>query len=153
MVYLGKVLQVVQHDTWLKEINVIWSSWISRLSAILILRYSPSKKTLSFVSYCFWKPSLTHISGTMSDFDGVFSKIKLMWCTYTLRNSKLNVTDLQKCKTDFTWSYHKWTLCNCKVYDPFFAKYVKIYSATWWLFCFCFVLLLLCFFFLCFFIK
>ena len=34
---------------------VIWSSWISRLSPILIWRYSPSKKTSSLVSYCFSK--------------------------------------------------------------------------------------------------
>ena len=42
---------------------VIWSSWITRLSAILILRYSSSKKTTSFVFYCFSKPTFTHISG------------------------------------------------------------------------------------------
>ncbi len=42
---------------------VIWSSWISLLLAILVLRYGPSKKT-TFVSYCFSQPTFTHISGT-----------------------------------------------------------------------------------------
>ena len=45
-------------------VTVIWSSWISRMSAILIVRYSPSKKTTYFVFYCFSKPTFTHISGT-----------------------------------------------------------------------------------------
>ena len=39
-----------------------WSSWISRLLAILITRYSPSKRTTTFVSYCVLKPTFTHIS-------------------------------------------------------------------------------------------
>ena len=43
---------------------VIWSSWISRLSEILIFRYSPSKEATSFVSYCFSHPTFTHISGS-----------------------------------------------------------------------------------------
>ena len=48
----------------LNFVYVIWSSWTSHLSALLIVRYSLSKKTASFVSYCFSKPTFTHISRT-----------------------------------------------------------------------------------------
>ncbi len=58
---IWKILPLVIVEQWS---YMIWSRWISRLSAILILRYSPTKKTTSFVSYCFSKPTFTHISGT-----------------------------------------------------------------------------------------
>ncbi len=76
---------------------VIWSNWISRLSAILILRCIPSKKTTSFVSYYFSKPTFTHISGTKCPILMGFSA-KCSLCTVVkdhAENSKLNVTDLR----------------------------------------------------------
>ncbi len=77
--------------------NAIWSSWISRLLAILILRYSLSKKTSFVVSYCFSKPTFTHISRTECPILMEFSA-KCSLCDVVLdyaEHSKLNVTALR----------------------------------------------------------
>ncbi len=89
---------------------MIWSSWISHLLAILILRYSPSKKATSFVSYCFSKPTFTHISGTKCPILLRFSaKCDLCDVLYDhVENSKLNVTDLRLILLD-----HITYTCKC----------------------------------------
>ncbi len=76
---------------------VIWSSWISHLSAILILRYSPSKETTSFGSYCFSKPTFTHISeSTCPILMGFSAKWSLCNVLHDyVENSKLNFTDFR----------------------------------------------------------
>ncbi len=76
---------------------MIWSSWISRLLAILIARYSQLKRTTSFVSYCFSWPTFTHISGTkcpiLRGFSAKCSLYDVVWDH--VENSKLNVTGLR----------------------------------------------------------
>ena len=76
---------------------VIWSSWISHLSAILILRYSPSKETTSFGSYCFSKPTFTNISeSTCPILMGFSAKWSLCNVLHDyVENSKLNFTDFR----------------------------------------------------------
>ncbi len=63
-------------------IYVIWSSWISCLLPILIV-LSPSKKITIFVSYCFSKPTFTHIFGTkcpiLMGYSAKFSSVQFIY--------------------------------------------------------------------------
>ena len=91
-----------------KAINVVWSSKISRKSKILILRYSQIKDIISFVSYCFYNPSIAHIFGTKCPISVRFSAK----CSFQngahnqvdLRN--LNVNDFRLILLDHTTNRH-----------------------------------------------
>ncbi len=64
----GKIGIWVSQSFHFLNLKFLWKLHLwyyqARLSAILILRYSPSKGTTSFISYCFSKPTFTHISGS-----------------------------------------------------------------------------------------
>ncbi len=118
---------------------MIWSSWISRLSAILILRYSPSKKTTSFVSYCFSKPTFTHISGSKCPILMGFSP-KYTLCDVVEDHaeiSELNVTDLRQILLDhITYIAHKHYapkgICWCKNLNVFEEKWgMRLWITKW----------------------
>ena len=72
---------------------VRWSSWMSRMSGILILRYNQLKYEIPFVPYCFQLDKIVYIFGHISPILMGFS---------AKQNKNLIVPDI----THFTWLHH-----------------------------------------------
>ena len=86
---------------------VRWSSGMSRLSGLLILRYIQLWYENPFVSYCFQLDKIVYIFGIISPILMGFSAKQSSRSAFTTELKKLKF-DSARLKTHFAWLHHVW---------------------------------------------